>query len=176
MIDDILQWFPFRGHKIQYGLFSTPIAKRELKCGLSRKTYGVDRTYYAEANDILLNDTTTLLDMFHGLCVPFTVYFTNRHPDFTPTVLERPCSFYNTTNHAFALKHLPNGICLFADARGITDDPIEFFSDYTFSKNNMAIKQLKIAPDEYEDGHLFKPDQICKTAYNIIFENCPYLK
>ncbi len=174
MIKDILPYFPFCGNNVAYGLFERPINQRTKMMGLSKK-YGVNATYYPDAKDIKLSDEITLLDMFHGYCTIYAKFFNDKHPEFETMMLERTNSFWNITNHVFCVKHLDNGICIFADARGLSDNPLEFFADYSFCKNNMNIYPLNI---EFQD--VLKIDlidlEICNIAYRKIYKNCPYLE
>lgn len=50
----------------------------------------------------------------------------------------------NRLIHAFAIKKTEDGRFLFADARGYTDNVLDFFTDFRFSKSNMSLEPADI--------------------------------
>lgn len=163
MTKDILLYFPLKTKNVRYGLFKTPVSDRQYTGGLKRKLYGVNGTYYNDALDIGIGDNYTLLDMFHGWCVPYAKYFTERNPDWSIMELEKYHS-YKRVNHAFAVKYLRDGRILYADARGITDNVLEFFEDFTMSKDTMHVFPLRVKLDCYPVSK-----SIFKNAYEKIY-------
>lgn len=168
MITDILTYYPSNGQTVSLGLFQTPLADRPWTYHLAKSKYGVIKSQFTDAMTISLSEDLSLFDLFHGYCGAFAEFFYKEHPSWTIKELIRE-NDWNTCNHIFLTKEMPDGKILFADARGITDDPLIFFNDYSFSKNNMDIITMNsMTPDNKLDKKLM---QACKTAHDIIFHN-----
>lgn len=157
MVEDILKFYPLKSRGYKKGLFATH--KNEwVNIG------GLNRTQFIEAKEIKIDKDITLLDMFHGYCVLFMSYFITKQPSWNVMLLERPDSFQKIV-HCFATKTI-NGVTYFADARGITDNCLEFFSDFRFCKDNMNIKEFKKLPELSYEQMLWM-----KKSYDIIFDS-----
>ena len=164
MTKDILQFFPLNSKGEVKGLFKTPLSERPWSDKVKKSVHGVSYTKFYDANEIKLSDENTLLDMFHGWCKDFMVYFSKKNPDWSPCLLRRD-GFYQSLVHAFCYKKLEDGRILFADARGITDNCLDFFDDFRFSKNNMQL----IAVEDIEKQVINHYDD-CKKAYEYVFK------
>ena len=119
----------------------------------------------------------TMFDYLHRYCVYFANYFQSLNPEWTRVIMRRG-TFYDTLIHSFCIKKV-EGKTLFADARGITDDPETFFSDFACSASMHVNEYAEALPitGEYEN-----PDEDkkiiegCKEVYNYIFsENSEHL-
>ena len=163
MTKDILQFFPLNSNGEVKGLFETPLSQRPWSDQVKKSIHGVSYTKFYDANDVKLSEKNTLLDMFHGWCKDFMFYFYKKNPDWTPCLLRRD-GFYQSLVHAFCFKILEDGRILFADARGITDNCLDFFDDFKFSKNNMQL----IYPKDIKDVVINNYDD-CVRAYKHIF-------
>lgn len=172
MLEDILAFYPNNSKNVATGLFKTPVASR-IYCNpdnyMSKSTTGYTSTFYSDAYSIKINDNLTLLDIFHGCCYDFALYFVSKHPDWKVMELTRPDSFFNKCNHVFAIKETDDGRTLFADARGITDNPLEFFHDYKYSKHNMDISPIDTTNLTLSDNSI----DVCQKAYDIIYKDEP---
>lgn len=165
MTEDILLYFPLNTKNVRYGLFKKPLSGRKYTGGISNRLYGVNGTYYADALKISIGEDYTLLDMFHGYCLPYAKYFTEKNPDWEIMELQKYHT-YKRINHVFAVKHLKDGRTLFADARGITDDVLEFFEDFVMSKKTMKVFPLRIETNCYPISK-----QLFENAYKKIYTN-----
>lgn len=104
---------------------------------------------------------TPLFDFFHGYCWYYAKYFQTKNPEWKTISLIRN-TFWKTNIHTFCTKQEKNKT-LFADARGITDDPTEFFQDYTFSKNiYIQEDNTKMDPGWYTKDYQIAYDLIHK--------------
>ena len=123
---------------IYTGLFAKPLSEREWSDRPNKYYDGVSYTRFADAYDVDLGMGLSLFTMFHGYCSYFADYFWYRNPDWTEVSMMRD-SMLNPYIHTYCIKEV-NGRTLFADARGITDDPETFFDDFTWGKD-MYIKK-----------------------------------
>ena len=162
MKKDILKYFDLITNDFSYGLF-----EKKLKDRTWNEINNIQfdpKTQFIDAKSYTVYDNITLLDMFHGLCAFYMSYFITKNPDWTPMELYH----FETRKqiiHIFAIKQI-NNVTYFADARGITDNCIEFFSDYNFSKNKMHIHKITHLPElDYDDMILMK------KAYDMIYKN-----
>lgn len=161
MTEDILRFYPLNTKNFSTGLFKKSINNRALSDRPKKSIYGVSYTRYAEAFEMKIFEDISLFELFHKNCDDFAMTFYKKHPDWEIYELRRD-TFYNSLVHVFAIKKLKDGRILFADARGITDNVIEFFDDFTFSKS-VYIKKTDIERDIPLEG-------ICNEGYKIIFK------
>lgn len=166
MVQDILNYFELKTTGYTHGLFNTKLTDRPWSNDINKTTSGVSYTQFIDAKKHKLTNTISLLDVFHGLCAFYMSYFITMNPDWIPMKIYRP-ECINSLIHSFAIKEI-NGITYFADARGITDNCIDFFSDYRFSKKTMQLTKIDNLPELDYDDML-----IMKKAYDIIYHNKP---
>lgn len=159
MTKDILGIYPMHETTFTLGLFkSIPFEDRTITYFESHKGA---HTRFSEALDVMLDDKWSLYDMFHGLCLLYASYFISENPEWTPMVLKNKST--GRLTHVFLTKEL-NGATLFADARGITDNPLEFFDDYKFSKKTLYVERTDKLPElDFDDMLKYK------KAYDIIY-------
>lgn len=118
---------------------------------------GVSYTKYIEMENFPVGeDGLTMFDFLHGKCGYFSDYLHIKNPKWQVIDMMRG-TFWNPMIHSYCVRTI-GGKTYFADARGITDDPEEFFSDFTCGKT-MYISERK-APDEclaykWECGQIF---------------------
>lgn len=168
MVNDILNYYDLKTNNYRKGLFETYSPNQPWSDEVKKSQHGVSYTQFIATKNIHITDTITLLDMFHGLCYTYLSYFITMNPDWTPVELRRT-NFWTTLIHAYATKEI-NGVTYFADARGISDNCLDFFNDYRFSKNNMSINHIHDLPElTYEDS------LIMKKAYDIIYGDEPII-
>lgn len=173
MTEDILKFFPLNTNNECGGLFKTSIKDRTWSDKPNKNMHGVSYTKFPEAFDITYGPAgcTQLFTMFHKNCYQYACLFLENNPDWTIYELQRD-GFYHSTVHCFAVKRLPDGRNVFADARGYTDNPLEFFDDFKFSK---TAHLLNITNDaRYEKYIPIK--NIMQIAYENIFKDCPYIE
>jgi len=121
------------------GLFAKPLSEREWSDRPNKYKEGVSYTQFADAYDIDLGLGLSLFNMIHGNCSYFADYFWYRNPDWKEMIMMRG-TFWDTIIHVYCVKET-DGKTLFADARGITDDPVTFFSDFTCSES-MYVREV----------------------------------
>ena len=164
MTKDILQYYNLISHNYNKGLFEKHVADRTWSNEVKKSKNGVSYTQFIDAKDMMITNDLSLLDMFHGLCHTYMAYFITMNPDWKPMQMRR-LNFWNTLIHAYAVKTIGD-ITYFADARGVTDNCLDFFNDYRFAKNNMIIEPVRDLPElTYEDS------RVLKKAYDIIYHN-----
>ena len=129
----------------QPGLFEKKMADRNIMRGLSELHQGCTYPYFSEAMDIPLGCGATLFDMFHGYCWFFAKYFQHKNPGWEAISAVDDKEFII---HTFLTKR-ENGIRLFADARGVTDNPEEFFTEFNLSKATRFQKDTEEMPLEW---------------------------
>ena len=117
-------------------------------CGLSDLYQGCTYTYFPEAMDIPLGCRATLFDMLHGYCWFFAKYFQHKNPEWEVISAVGIVDGREFVVHTFLTKR-ENGIRLFADARGITDNPDEFFTEFDPSKATQFKKDVEEMPLEW---------------------------
>lgn len=148
------------------GLFLKPISVREWSNKPNKCKHGVSYTQYADAMDIKCGDYISLFDYIHGLCYDFAEYFRHINPDWQMICMYRG-NYWNTLIHCYCTKKIGERI-YFADARGITDDPETFFSDFTCSESMYVEEESESqGPKEY-------PMSV-KNAYTHIYGNEPVI-
>ena len=163
MTKDILAFFDLNTIGYTTGLFRIPLSKRSWSNNIKKSKNGVSYTQFIDAKEIKISNEITLLDMFHGKCDIYTSYYIEKNPDWTPMELLR-VDAWNKINHVFAVKKLADGRILFADARGITDNFLDFFEDFKFSKKNMAIKKVDRLTELTDIDRV-----ISKKAYELVY-------
>lgn len=129
-------------------------------------TWGTD---YAYTKTMQLQEKT-MFQMFHGICYDYLKFFINKNPDWKPLFLVRESNYGGVQLiHAFAYKK-DNDKILFADARGITDDAVLFFSDFCFSDSAKILDNSSWYSegffDELEDIRFVED---CNLAYSEIY-------
>ena len=159
MVKDIEKYYKRNTKGFSLGLFETPLKERKWNNKPNKSIYGVSYTQFEEAFDIKVGNRC-LFDYFHGDCDNFALYFYKEHPDFKIMELRRD-SGWNSLVHVFAVKEIEDGYYLFADARGITDDCYEFFSDFKFSKFSYL--------EETNTNRYVENKRDCKIAYDLIY-------
>ena len=161
-IEHILSVYP-RPKKpcIYTGLFSKRLSKRPWSNEPNKCSHGVSYTQYEDAMKISFG-SMSLFDYFHGSCWYYAKYFQHKNPEWKTISLLRG-NWRDSIVHTFCIKQLGDKT-LFADARGITDDPVEFFSDFSFSKNSHIVEDT----DEMELSWFGKD---YKKAYDFIFKD-----
>lgn len=159
MVKDIEKYYPRNTKGFSLGLFEKPLRERQWNNKPNKSLHGVSYTQFEEAFDIEVGDRC-LFDYFHGYCDDFALYFKQQHPNFEIMELRRN-SGWNSLVHVFAVKEIEDGYYLFADARGITDDCYEFFSDFKFSKFSYLEKT--------DTNRYLKDQEYCKMAYDSIY-------
>ena len=137
-MQDFLNLFPdnIGNDGICTGLFRTPTCKRKWSDRPNKCIHGVSWTLYEEAMDITFPDkngnTESLFSFFHGSCWEYAMFLKKQHPDWKIRCIRRG-TFWDPVIHAFCT-FTKDGVLHFADARGITYDPKEFFSDFVGGK------------------------------------------
>lgn len=171
-VENVLCHFPKEEKpEIYTGLFEKRVADRALSNKPNKSLHGVSATRYAEALDVKVGvdkagDDVALFDMFHGYCDGFAYYLAKKHPEWSIVTVRRD-GFWKRLVHAFCVFWQDGHLC-YADARGITDDPVEFFMDYSCGKEiNVDVLELSQA-DEY---FRTRPEMIlvCQDAYQIVY-------
>ncbi len=117
---------------IYTGLFTKRLSCRNWSDKPNKCKHGVSYTQYDDAMDVQFGKVT-LFDLFHGRCWDYAKHFKEHHTGWEIVSLMRG-NWADTIVHTFCIKNGDESI-LFADARGITDDPTEFFSDFVFGKD-----------------------------------------
>lgn len=163
MTKDILTYFPLNSKNEVLGLFEKPLNQRYWSNRPKKSINGVSYTQFPDAYEIVLSNKNTLFEMFHKNCWNFMTYFKSQNPEWIAYELRRE-TFYSTLIHAFCCKKLEDGRILFADARGITDNCLDFFEDFNFSKDSMVLKEVNIL----EPHNPLEDD--CKKAYEYIYK------
>ena len=168
-ISDFLKIFPKPAAPCIYtGQFQTKWKDRPWDESPKKSVHGVSRTKYGDAMQIRLCDNLTLFEMFHKWCDPFAAYICKRNPDWKMVSLRRD-TFYNSLIHAFAVKERENGT-LYADARGITDDPEEFFLDFNGTDMKVVYEAMPhLLFDAYSDSAM--PKQAVADAYAYVYKH-----
>lgn len=159
MVKDIEKYYKRNTKGFSLGLFKTPLKERKWSDKPNKSIHGVSYTQFEESFDMKVEDKC-LFDFFHGYCDDFALYFYKEHPDFKIMELRRN-SGWNSLVHVFAVKEIEDGYYLFADARGITDDCYEFFSDFKFSKFSYL--------EETDTNRYVKDKKHCEMAYDLIY-------
>lgn len=159
MVKDIEKYYPRNTKGFSLGLFEKPLRERQWSNKPNKSIHGVSYTQFEEAFDVKVGDIC-LFDYFHGYCDDFALYFKQQHPDFEIMEIRRN-SGWNSLVHVFAVKEIEDGYYLFADARGITDDCFEFFSDFKFSKF--------LNLEKTDTNRYVKDKKHCKMAYGSIY-------
>ena len=177
-ISDFLKIFPKPDMPCIYtGQFQTKWKDRPWDESPKKSVHGVSRTQYGDAMQIRLCDNLTLFEMFHKWCDPFAAYICKRNPDWKMVSLRRD-TFYNSLIHAFAVKERESGT-LYADARGITDDPEEFFLDFNgfclllsaekaHSITSVFRSRYSMAQIRQQINHSLQYDRICPKQRVIL--------
>ena len=86
-----------------------------------------------------LGDGITLFDLYHGYCWYYAQFYRHLNPKWKMISLnsaDKECII-----HAFCTT-MKNQKRLFADARGITDDPKKFFKDFGLNKKVIPEEEL----------------------------------
>ena len=160
MLKDIYKFYDKpKNPTIYTGLFQKRSTERTWSDRPNKTKGGVSYTLYAETMDIPCGDTP-LFRFFHGLCWTYAKFFQMKNPSWKIVSMIRD-TFWQTNVHTYCIKRT-NGKLLFADARGITDDPEEFFKDFRFSKNVHIEEETEI-PDKNQ----FTKDY--QVAYDLIY-------
>ena len=140
------------------GLFSKKVADHNPLCELSELHQGCSQTYYPEMMDESIGYGISLFDMLQGFCWYFAKFFQHKHPEWD--VMSAIDNEGNVV-HAF-LKKVENGTILFADARGITDDPDEFFSEFDMTNVSYIEKDTDEMPLSWFNASY-------ENAYQLVF-------
>lgn len=141
MIKDIFELFPEQVKTIGTGLFSekrsefTKISEGVRKYRKTRRTEKYTR--YGDLAKYTVNPSCNLLDMLFGGCDDFAHVFVENNPQWRIGAAIREANYVSLI-HVYAYR-MENGRYLFADVRGISDDPGEFFSEFSLSKNSLRI-------------------------------------
>lgn len=139
------------------GLFAKRISERSRTDGLSYLHQGCRYTYYAESMDMNIGYGATLFDMFHGYCYFFAKYLEKKIGGDVMCMVDKNGRIV----HAF-LKTRKDGIDLFCDARGMTDNKDEFFAEFDLSE----VVGIEKDTDEFEMSWF---NASYKNAYKLIF-------
>ncbi len=147
------------------GLFTTRTISRAWNDKPNKSINGVSYTLYGDAYRISCGPDASLFDFIHGRCAEFAYYFHEQNPDWKIVDMRRG-NFWDSLIHSYCIKEI-GGITYFADARGITDDPEEFFADFACSKD-MHVEDYIPEEDEAVEEEV-------KKAYELIFGDEPIL-
>lgn len=167
MVEDILKFYSLNSEGFSFGLFSTPLGARSWSDKPMKSLHGVSYTQFDDAFSTKVSENLSLFDLFHGYCKDFAAYFAEKNPDWEIHSLTRD-TFHQSLVHMYAVKKLSDGRLLFADARGVTDNVIDFFRDFRFGKDLI----LKVEDRKELLSMLDKGTEIeiaCKAGYENIF-------
>ncbi len=144
-----------------YGFFECDVDRKweKLPDGLEGL---VDRTRYADMNDILLWKGFTMFLLIHAKCFQYALYFNKVNPEWKVMALCKDkmlnCGVpYTRMIHTFCSATTDNGLVLYSDARGITNDPEYFFAEYADDIDETAyIDTDYVSTYKNEDPEMFE--------------------
>lgn len=161
MLQSILKHFDNKSNNYNTGLFSDYNIDRKWQHYLQYDYYDIP-TQFIDSTNCKISKTLSLFDIFHGWCMVYLSYFITMNPDWTPVMITGK---NETLYHAFATKTIEN-ITYFADARGITDNALTFFTEYQNIHDTIKIQKITDLPEL-----TFEDMLIMKKAYDIIYNN-----
>ncbi len=134
---DVLRMFPMpKKPSVYTGFFQRRYEERDVQKENKCKC-GVSYTRYGEMKNILCGNIS-LFSMLHGYCAYYADYFSYQQDGWEVKEIRR--GEYGRINHAFCTKQI-GGKTLFADIRGITDNPLEFFADFSIGRDNYCVSE-----------------------------------
>lgn len=160
MVEDILKFYPLNTKNFSTGLFATPLKNRPWSDRPKKSLHGISYTQFEDAFEIKVTESLNLFDLFHGFCDDFAMYFKKLNPDWEIYALKRDS--FNPLIHMYAIKHLEDGRILFADARGVTDNVLDFFRDFRFAKSAF-VEKVELVND-------IPLENACKVGYEKIYK------
>ncbi len=143
------------------GLFVKPLKERQWSNKPNKNKCGVSYTQFADSMDMDCGAGYSLFDYIHGKCWYYAEYFQHKNPDWQRVCMRRGTS-WDGLIHCYCIKKDGNRT-LFADARGITDDPETFFSDFTCGMDMYVKEETEKETSEYSMPVI--------KAYELIYKN-----